>query len=223
MKQRSIMMAPALIAMLASVCLAAGCTSREPVPLYGGATLETLSVSGKRLLKMEQNKGRMNSEVFLDLVEEEDEQPGGDKDGKFGDPDNIPRRDTAMAEKIDVKNIGLADLLSNKIGRNGAISEVLNEAPDDMGRQIVVINDSGILVRCRRGEATRQIPKVDGVYRFAQVREAIRECEPGITVIVAAEDRVPWVSVHSLLDEVRATGFNRLTMADAASVAAEMM
>jgi len=193
MKQRSIMMAPALIAMLASVCLAAGCTSREPVPLYGGATLETLSVSGKRLLKMEQNKWK----------------------------GPIPGR--AMAAKVDVKNIGLADLLSNKMGNSGAVSGLIDEAPDDMGRQIVVINDSGILVRCRRGEATRQIPKVDGVYRFAQVREAIRECEPGITVIVAAEDRVPWVSVHSLLDEVRATGFNRLTMADAASVAAEMM
>jgi len=206
MKQRSIMMAPALIAMLASVCLAAGCTSREPVPLYGGATLETLSVSGKRLLKMEQNKGRMNSEVVLDLVEEEGPIP-----------------DWAMAAKVDVKNIGLADLLSNKMGNSGAVSGLIDEAPDDMGRQIVVINDSGILVRCRRGEAIREFPKVDGVYRFVQVRDAIRECEPGITVIVAAEDRVPWVSVHSLLDELRATGLGRLVLADAVSVAAEMM
>jgi len=91
----------------------------------------------RRVMQVDAAVGQEAEEVLLDLGEEEDDDTGKraeGEEGKFGDPDNdpdqdnqVPRRDGAMADRIDVKNIGLADLLSNKMGQGGAISSILSD------------------------------------------------------------------------------------------------
>ena len=96
----------------------------------------------KRQMTLVEVMGKEKEEVNLDVVEEEEEVVE-QSDDKFGDPtdmspDNGPKRDSAMAEKVDVKNIGLADLLSNKLGQSGAISSILADNTDQFENRMAV-------------------------------------------------------------------------------------
>lgn len=96
----------------------------------------------KRVMLVDAAVGKEKEEVILDIIEEEEEVID-QTDDKFGDPadlkpDNGPKRDSAMAEKVDVKNIGLADLLSNKLGKSGAISSILSDNTDQFENRMAV-------------------------------------------------------------------------------------
>ena len=66
--------------------------------------------------------------------DEEVSKKAGGEEGKCGDPDEepdkeskIPKLDAKMVDKIDIKKVGLNDLLStNKLGGSGAISQIMN-------------------------------------------------------------------------------------------------
>ena len=81
-----------------------------------------------------------------DGEDEDVAKKAGGEEGKFGDPDEdpdkkskIPRLDGKMVDKIDVKKVGLNDLLStNKLGGSGAISEIFNANSQGMSNKIAV-------------------------------------------------------------------------------------
>jgi TonB family protein len=98
-------------------------------------------------MKVEAAISQEKDEILLDLGEEEEDvgKKAEGEEGKFGDPDDepdkenkVPKRDGAMAAKIDVKNIGLADLLSNKLGKDGAISSILSDNTDAFENRMAV-------------------------------------------------------------------------------------
>ncbi len=96
----------------------------------------------KRVMQVDAAVGKEKEEVILEVIEEEEEVVE-QTDDKFGDPtnmnaDNGPKRDSAMSEKVDVKNIGLADLLSNKLGKSGAISSILSDNTDQFENRMAV-------------------------------------------------------------------------------------
>ena len=63
----------------------------------------------------------------------ESKVPNGDRaegeEGKFGDPDNDP----TLSNKIEPKKIGLANVLSNQLGRSSAFEEQVGDDAGDMG------------------------------------------------------------------------------------------
>ncbi|MBR57110.1 MAG: hypothetical protein CMH54_03530 [Myxococcales bacterium] len=76
-------------------------------------------------------------EELFDLEEEEEEDTGkkaGGEEGKFGDPDEdpekesqIPKNQGKMVERIDPKKVGLADALtSNSLMGEGALSDIMS-------------------------------------------------------------------------------------------------
>ena len=85
-------------------------------------------------------------EIEEDAEDKEVSKKAGGEEGKFGDPDEdpdkkskIPHLDAKMVDKIDVKKVGLNDLLStNKLGGSGAISEILNANSQGMSNKIAV-------------------------------------------------------------------------------------
>jgi len=85
-------------------------------------------------------------EIEEDGEDEDVAKKAGGEEGKFGDPDEdpdkknkIPRLDGKMVDKIDVKKVGLNDLLStNKLGGSGAISEIFNSTSQGMSNKIAV-------------------------------------------------------------------------------------
>ncbi|TNF37984.1 MAG: hypothetical protein EP329_01655 [Deltaproteobacteria bacterium] len=85
-------------------------------------------------------------ELEEDAEDEDVSKKAGGEEGKFGDPDEdpdkknkIPHLDAKMVDKIDVKKVGLNDLLStNKLGGTGAISEILNANNNGMSNKIAV-------------------------------------------------------------------------------------
>ncbi|HNZ03734.1 MAG TPA: TonB family protein [Myxococcota bacterium] len=95
-----------------------------------------------RLMKVEAAVGKEKDEPIPVILEEEEEVVE-QSDDRFGDPtapaaDAGPRRDSAMSEKVDVKNIGLADLLSNKLGKSGAMSAILSNDTDQFENAMAV-------------------------------------------------------------------------------------
>ncbi|OQC42850.1 MAG: hypothetical protein BWX66_00266 [Deltaproteobacteria bacterium ADurb.Bin058] len=68
----------------------------------------------------------------------ESKVPNGDRaegeEGKFGDPDNDP----TLSNKIDPKKIGLANVLSNQLGRSSAISSILRDNVDAFDNRMAV-------------------------------------------------------------------------------------
>ncbi len=103
--------------------------------------------SVRKVMKVEAAISQEKDEILLDLGEEEEDvgKKAEGEEGKFGDPDDepdkenkVPKRDGAMAAKIDVKNIGLADLLSNKLGKDGAISSILSDNTDAFENRMAV-------------------------------------------------------------------------------------
>jgi TonB family protein len=84
----------------------------------------------------------------LELTEMEDDSVGKKaegEEGKFGDPDmdptlesKVPKRDGALANQIDVKKIGLANVLSNQLGKAGAISSILSDDADAFDNRMAV-------------------------------------------------------------------------------------
>jgi len=104
--------------------------------------------SQRKIMKVEAAVSMEKDEILLDLGEEEEDDVGKraeGEEGKFGDPDNnpdlenkVPKRDGQMAAKIDVKNVGLADLLSNKMGKGGAISSILSDNTDAFENRMAV-------------------------------------------------------------------------------------
>lgn len=103
--------------------------------------------SEKRLMKVEMNIVQEKDEVLLDIGEEDDSvgKKAEGEEGKFGDPDKdpdleskVPRRDGALTNKIDPKKIGLADMLSNKLAKSGAISAILSDNADSFDNRMAV-------------------------------------------------------------------------------------
>ncbi len=103
------------------------------------ADRRTLNVVAE--IKLEEDK------ALLEIGEEDDSvgKKAEGEEGKFGDPDKdpdleskVPRRDGALAAKIDPKKIGLADLLSNKMGKSGAISSILSDNADAFDNRMAV-------------------------------------------------------------------------------------
>jgi TonB family protein len=101
----------------------------------------------RRVLKVEANISLEKDETLLEIGEEDDSvgKKAEGEEGKFGDPDKdpdleskVPRRDGALAAKIDPKKIGLADLLSNKMGKSGAISSILSDNADAFDNRMAV-------------------------------------------------------------------------------------
>src|SRR5690606_30994222 len=78
--------------------------------------------------------------------EEEVSKKAGGEEGKFGDPDEqpdkqskIPKLDAKMVDKIDVKKVGLNGLLAtSKLGGAGAISEILNASSEGLSNKLAV-------------------------------------------------------------------------------------
>ncbi len=97
--------------------------------------------------KIEEEKPEEETEEEEEEEEEEEvsKQAGGEE-GKFGDPDEepdkesvIPKMDGKMVDKIDVKKVGLNDLLStSKLGGSGAIAEILNATSEGMSNKLAV-------------------------------------------------------------------------------------
>jgi TonB family protein len=101
----------------------------------------------KRMMKVETNITLEKDEALLEIGEEDDSvgKKAEGEEGKFGDPDKdpdleskVPKRDGALAAKIDPKKIGLADLLSNKMGKSGAISSILSDNADAFDNRMAV-------------------------------------------------------------------------------------
>lgn len=78
--------------------------------------------------------------------DEEVSKKAGGEEGKFGDPDEvpdkeskIPKLDAKMVDKIDIKKVGLNDLLAtNKLGGSGAISEIMNATSEGLSNKLAV-------------------------------------------------------------------------------------
>ncbi len=101
----------------------------------------------RRVLKVEANISLEKDEALLEIGEEDDSvgKKAEGEEGKFGDPDKdpdleskVPRRDGELAAKIDPKKIGLADLLSNKLSKSGAISSILSDNADAFDNRMAV-------------------------------------------------------------------------------------
>ncbi|HOU52878.1 MAG TPA: TonB family protein [Myxococcota bacterium] len=101
----------------------------------------------RRLLKVEANVTMEKEETLLEIGEEDDSvgKRAEGEEGKFGDPDKdpnleskVPRRDGALAARIDPKKVGLADLLSNRMGQSGAISSILSDNADAFENRMAV-------------------------------------------------------------------------------------
>ncbi|PIE66008.1 MAG: hypothetical protein CSA24_01125 [Deltaproteobacteria bacterium] len=85
-------------------------------------------------------------ELEEDAEDEDVSKKAGGEEGKFGDPDEdpdkeskVPKLDARMVDKIDVKKVGLNDLLSsNKLGGSGAISELMGATSEGMSNKLAV-------------------------------------------------------------------------------------
>lgn len=113
--------------------------------------LRTLTLAGERdmaveaeVIKPEEKKIEIPEPEAEEEEEDELSKKAGGEEGKFGDPDEkpdkeskIPKMDGKMADKIDVKKVGLNDLLStNKLGGSGAIAEILGKNSSGIGNKI---------------------------------------------------------------------------------------
>ncbi len=186
----------------------------------------------RRMMTVSSTVGNETGEVVLDLVEEEEGVEMSDD--KFGDP---------SAGKIDVKNIGLGDLLSNKLGKSGAISSILADDADQFENRmavamsggdvepvpplIVSIDNRRMLAKCFHADVVELPAATDG-HQYPRLPDYLRDCTRGLEisqmkVVVAAQDQVEWEAIQNVLDQLRSAGFSRLVLADAASVAVEMM
>ena len=98
-----------------------------------------LSMHNHKKKKLEVNTQIEYMPPIQDLLEpgEEEDTVGkkaGGEEGKFGSPDEnpekkskVPKFDGKMTDHIDVKKVGLVDLLSsNKLGKNSAVSSILS-------------------------------------------------------------------------------------------------
>lgn len=104
--------------------------------------------SEKRVMKVEANIAMEKDEDILEITESDDDSVGKraeGEEGKFGDPDKdptleskVPNRDGALANKIDPKKIGLANVLSNQLGRSSAISSILSDNVDAFDNRMAV-------------------------------------------------------------------------------------
>jgi TonB family protein len=104
--------------------------------------------SEKRVMKVEANIAMEKDEDILEITESEDDSVGKraeGEEGKFGDPDKdptleskVPNRDGALANKIDPKKIGLANVLSNQLGKSSAISSILSDNVDAFDNRMAV-------------------------------------------------------------------------------------
>jgi hypothetical protein len=119
--------------------------------LWDKEIIRTLNLSADRDLTVEAEVVKPE-EKKIELPEPEaEEEPeddlakkAGGEEGKFGDPDEkpdkqskIPKMDGKMADKIDVKKVGLTDLLStNKLGGSGAIADILGKNSSGIGNKI---------------------------------------------------------------------------------------
>ncbi len=104
--------------------------------------------SEKRVMKVEANIAMQKDEDILEITESDDDSVGKraeGEEGKFGDPDKdptleskVPNRDGALTNKIDPKKIGLANVLSNQLGRSSAISSILSDNVDAFDNRMAV-------------------------------------------------------------------------------------
>lgn len=106
----------------------------------------------RRYLKVDVNITQEKDEQLLEIGEEDDSvgKRAEGEEGKFGDPDKdptieskVPRRDGQMVSRIDPKKIGLADVLSSKMARSGAISSILSDADAFDNRMAVAMAGTG--------------------------------------------------------------------------------
>jgi len=111
----------------------------------------TLNLPGDRettveaeVIKPEEKKIEVPEPEAEEEPEDELSKKAGGEEGKFGDPDEdpdkkskIPKMDGKMTDKIDIKKVGLNDLLStNKLGGSGAIAEILGKNSQGIGNKI---------------------------------------------------------------------------------------
>lgn len=119
--------------------------------LWDVELFRTLNLAGERELAVEAEVIRPEEKKIEIPEPEAEEEPedelskkAGGEEGKFGDPDEqpdkqskIPKMDGKMADKIDVKKVGLNDLLStNKLGGSGAIADILGKNSQGIGNKI---------------------------------------------------------------------------------------
>ncbi|TNF29596.1 MAG: hypothetical protein EP329_15390, partial [Deltaproteobacteria bacterium] len=78
--------------------------------------------------------------------EERSSKAAGGEAGKFGDPDEdpnkrsrVPMHDAKRTDRVDAKRVGLNDLLAtNKLGGQGAISEIMNATSEGMSNKLAI-------------------------------------------------------------------------------------
>jgi hypothetical protein len=119
--------------------------------LWDKEIVRTLNLAADRdmaveaeVVKPEEKKIEIPEPEAEEEPEDELSKKAGGEEGKFGDPDEkpdkeskIPKMDGKMADKIDVKKVGLNDLLStNKLGGSGAIAEILGKNSSGIGNKI---------------------------------------------------------------------------------------
>jgi hypothetical protein len=119
--------------------------------LWDKEIIRTLNLAAERdltveaeVIKPEEKKIELPEPEAEEEPEDDLAKKAGGEEGKFGDPDErpdkeskIPKMDGKMADKIDVKRVGLTDLLStNKLGGSGAIADILGKNSSGIGNKI---------------------------------------------------------------------------------------
>lgn len=119
--------------------------------LWDKQIIRTLNLSAERdltveaeVIKPEEKKIEIPEPEAEEEPEDDLAKKAGGEEGKFGDPDEkpdkqskIPKMDGKMVDKIDVKKVGLTDLLStNKLGGSGAIADILGKNSSGIGNKI---------------------------------------------------------------------------------------
>ncbi len=119
--------------------------------LWDKQIIRTLTLSAERdltveaeVIKPEEKKIEIPEPEAEEEPEDDLAKKAGGEEGKFGDPDEkpdkqskIPKMDGKMVDKIDVKKVGLTDLLStNKLGGSGAIADILGKNSSGIGNKI---------------------------------------------------------------------------------------
>ncbi|MBM4397553.1 MAG: energy transducer TonB [Deltaproteobacteria bacterium] len=150
--RRAMAMDGAMISSTMGVLFIVGAFFVSSMFMWNPAGEITQHKSERRFIKVDASITQEKDEQLLEIGEEDDSvgKKAEGEEGKFGDPDKdptleskVPRRDGQMVSRIDPKKVGLADLLSNKLARSGAISSILSDADAFDNRMAVAMAGTG--------------------------------------------------------------------------------